>query len=302
MEEKFKKFLEKIKANPNIIVFPLIVLSVTIAILSLLLIFNIWTNDDKKPVDDNQNSEELADKFKKSGEYTMVYMSQSDVIEMYSLNVLKVLGSYSDEFIIDLFDKNFIKTFKNQDIFLSSIKSRGLVGKLLQFKSYSMSKYEDKKIYEVEVATADERYKDNIILVEYSPNNYKLSLDGYIGTNNEEKKYVNEGLELKIGVIDEYVSRYVITGSLTNKLTKDIVINGNGNLESVYLKMNNDQIITLDSSWLSGSILNLSPNMTSNFKLEFIIPKLQIGNIKSIVFENVFDENSKEEKDIEFKL
>jgi hypothetical protein len=292
---------DEIQNNPKLfisIIISGIVLIIIILIFSLIL---IWSKDDTatKAGQDSTIIENIE-----TGKYVNNITNEGQVVEKYCRDILDTFSMQDKDEIYNLILKEYAnyRGF-NKDTLFDNLRKKGLIGKLLKFYSYqSVSHSRYGKVFEIEIGTYDSYVKEKILLIEASPRNYKLSFDGFIGEDTSKKEIIRDGLKMTITNVREFVTEMQVKITINNISSNDIVINKQGNYENIYLKLKNGSEVRMSSVWLSGVTKTLNPNSTINLDLQFNTGYLLTGATSAIVIKDVYNDISRETKDLEFPI
>lgn len=292
---------EEIQNNPKLFVYIVITGIVLIIMLVIFLLILIWSNNVTKS-EATQNIEYMNSI--ETGKYVSKIITEGQVVEKYCRDILDILSMQDRNQIYNFVLKGYsdYRGF-NKDTLFEDLKKKGLIGKLLKFYNYqvaSNSRYG--KVFEIEIGTYDSSIKGKILLIEASPRNYKISFDGFIGEDNVKKEIIRDGIKMTVTNIREFASEMRVKVTINNISGSDIVINKEGNYENIYLKLTNGSESRMSSVWLSGVTETLTSNSTFNLDLQFNPGYLLSGLANVIVIKDVYNDISKETKDIEFPI
>ena len=293
---------EEIQNNPKLFITVVITGMALIVIIVIVLLVLIWS-PKKSTASGNIDSAEQTENIG-AGTYNYNITTEQQVVEKYCADILDTLSMQNKDDIYEICSEDYIsyRNF-NEDTLYESLQKKGLIGKLLKFYGYSVSLHNRYgKVFEIEIGTYDSYLRDKILLIEYSPRNYKIAFDGFIGENNSKKEIIRDGIKVTINNIQEFTSNIKLKFSINNVSNSDLVLNTQGNYENIYLKLNSGQEVKMSSVWLSGVTKTLTPNTTFNLDLQFTTGYLQSGLVKAIVIKDVYNDISKETKDIEFPI
>jgi hypothetical protein len=289
---------EELRENPKKLVIVLGIGIGAILILFIFLLFIIWS-----PKKDLVEADELRKNIY-SGKYIYTSFDEKKVVEEYCMNITQLFGEGNIDKINDVMLPQYMSNMNYDKVKLKyMLEQRGLLGVLLKFydyKSVNNSRYG--RIFEVEVGSYDGFSKDKLYIIESSPRNYYISFDGFLGEKNLNKELVREGIKLSIYNIKEMTNSVSIKVKIENNLNSKVVLNKNGLIENVYLKLSNGSETRLSTVWLAGTSLELKPNSIININLQFNPGYMQSGYATNIVFKDVYDEVSQQLKEIEFPL
>ncbi|MDF2865790.1 MAG: hypothetical protein K0R72_607 [Clostridia bacterium] len=292
---------EEIQNNPKLFISIIISGIIFIIILLIFSLVLIWSkNDDTNVVGGNEATSDNIE----TGKYVYKTTSEGQVVEKYCRDILDTFSMQDKDEIYNLILKEYsnYRGF-NKDTLFDNLRKKGLIGKLLKFYSYqSVSHDRYGKVFEIEIGTYDSYVKEKILLIEASPRNYKVSFDGFIGEDNSKKEIIRDGLKMTITNVREFVSEMQIKITINNISSNDIVINKQGNYENIYLKLKNGSEVRMSSVWLSGVTKTLTSNSTINLDLQFNPEYLLTGAVNAIVIKDVYNDISRETKDLEFPI
>lgn len=291
---------DEINENPRLFAIVCIISIVATVILAIFLLFIVWFPDRKKNIKQfSENDVEM-----KLGTYKPIFVSEKEVLEDYINYTLAVFAG-GDEILLNEIVLPEYLTYKG--IGKSELKKlltkKGVIGKKLIFSDYRVTlnpRYG--KIFEVDFKSYDGLFSDKLLIIEKSPNNFKISFDNFVGLDTKPKTYTKEGFRLNITEIKELTTIVSLKVTITNVSGHNMIINRENNYENIYLRLSTMSEIRMSSNWLSGDVKELSSEDTFNLDLEFLIKGLSSGSASSIIIKDVYDTLTKETKDIEFVI
>lgn len=290
---------EEIRENPRLLVIVLSTAAVAVAIFAIFLLTLVWS-----PIQDTDKVEDTEEIIKKVGTFNRLYINEKDVVENYCRNVLNIFASGDINLINEIILPEYLE-FRNIDKskLKTALNQKGVLGKMLNFSSYkSITHPKFGRIHEVNISTYDNSYSDKMLIIQKSPNEYKVSFDGFIGLSRDVNSVTVDGLRLDIKEVKELATVTYIKLSLTNVSGHNITINKDNNYENIYLKLMTNSEIRMNTNWLSGETVELTSGYVVNLDSEFVTAGFNSGVGKSIILKNVYDNLSKESKDIEFSI
>jgi hypothetical protein len=266
-------------------------------LISIIII--IWS-PKKSAFENNDTTQTVL----QSGKYSYVSVNEKQVVEEYCMNITQLFGEGNIDKINDVMLPQYMSNINYDKVKLKyMLEQRGLLGVLLKFHDYkSVNNSRYGRIFEVEVGSYDGFSKDKLYIIESSPRNYYISFDGFLGEKNLNKELVREGIKLSIYNIKETTNSVNIKVKIENNLNSKVILNKNGLIENVYLKLSNGSETRLSTVWLAGTSLELKPNSVININLQFNPGYMQSGYATNIVFKDVYDEVSQQLKEIKFPL
>jgi len=292
--------IDEIKENPKLVIILLITGVVAVIIFAIFMLVLVWS-----PKPNTRNTDITNQNINmKLGNYVTKYVTEKDVVEKYCKNILNTFSGGDVNLINNIMLPEYL-TFRGIDKsgLKDALKQKGVLEKILKFTDYKVT-YHPKygKIFEVNIATYDNTYNDKMLIIEKSPNDYKVSFDGFIGQDNNIKSMTIDGLKLDISEMKELSTITSIKLTLTNVSGHNIIINKENNYENIYLKLTTNSEVRMSSTWLAGETKELTNGYVVNLNSEFVTTGLTNGLGKSIVIKNVYDALAKETKDIEFLI
>lgn len=294
--------LDEIKDNPKLLVIVLVTGLVAVSIFAIFLLVSIWLpNNTSESVGNDSVSQQNTTKF---GSYNRIYVDEKTLVEKYCNNILNTFASNDLGLINNIILPEYLE-FRgtNKDGLKSVLTQKGVLGKLLQFSSYKVVDHPRYgKIFEVNIQSYDNTYSDKMLIMQKSPNDYKVSFDGFIGLNKDVKSVTIDGLKLDITEIKEFTTLTSIKFTLTNISGHNIIINKENNYENVYLQLTTGTEIRMNSTWLSGETKELTNGYEVNLNTEFVTSGISSGVARNIVIKDIYDTLSRETKDIVFPI
>lgn len=290
---------DELRENPRLLVIVLATAAVAVGVFAIFLLILVWTPDTGTDALDNPREVK-----QKLGTFTRQYINEKDVVERYCKDILNIFASGNMDLVKRIVLPEYLE-FRNitSSDLQRVLTQKGVLGKTLDFTTYSaLTHPKYGRVYEVNVQAFDGSYSDKMLIIQKSPNDYKVSFDGFVGLSKETKSVTRDGLKLEIKEIKELTTVTTVKFTLTNESGRSIFINKENNYENVYLKLITGSEIRMNSSWLSGQTLELTNGYVVNLDAEFVTSGFSSGSGKSIVIKNIYDSLSKENKDIEFPL
>lgn len=292
--------IDEIKENPRLLVIVLVTGVVAVTIFAIFLLIIVWT--PKTNIVDNNGiivSEDI-----KIGRYNMPYINENAIVERYCRNILNTFSGGDINLISGVILPEYLE-FRgiNKSEINTILTQKGLLGKILKFSDYKVATHPMYgRVFEVSISSHDGTYSDKMFIIQKSPNDYKVSFDGFIGSKNNVKTSTIDGLRLEINQMKELTTLISTKITLTNVSGHTITINKDNNYENIYLKLSTGSEIRMSSTWLSGETKELVNGHAVNLNAEFVTSGLSSGLAKSIIIKNVYDNISRETKDIEFEI
>lgn len=292
---------DEIKDNPGLVVVLLVTGIVAAVIFCIYLLAIVWFPTKDSTIINNGSINNINLKL---GEYSRTYINENTVIENYCKQILNIFSGGDMNLIKNIILPEYL-SFRgiNDSQLEATLKQKGILGKMLQFSSYSVvthPKYG--KIFEVNIRSYDNSYSDKMLVIQKSPNDYKVSFDGFIGLDKDARSIVNSGLKLDINEIKEQVTLISMKFTLTNISGHNIIINRENNYENIYIELTSGAEVRINSNWLAGETKELTNGYVVNLNTEFITTGLNNGVIKKMTLKNVYDTISRETKDLEFQI
>ncbi len=305
--KKFELFTEE--AGSKVIILVIAILAVIfIAGLILQRVWTTPTNSENKEdlsqnVDNNNGSN--ASKNLKFGKYSTVSNGEELILKEYFSDIFMTLSSGSQDEVYSITSKDYINR-KNYDVnsLYNFLKSKGIVGKAFECTKYSVAvNPRFGRVFSLEIASADSKIIDRLIIIESSPRHYTISFDGYVGKKSQDIELTRDGLKLRIVNVEEYKDIAYFTIELTNVSSDTLVINNqNRASEPVRVKLSNDKNIYNSSDWFMANSKILKPGQSVRSTVMFSIIDLQASKIKSMTIVDVYNETTKATSDYEYQI
>lgn len=293
---------DEIRDNPRLLVVLLVTGVTAIVIFAIFMLILVWSPKEKSETTKNNTTHQLKDL--KLGNYRMAYTDEKAVVEQYCKEILNTFAGADTNLINNIILPEYL-TFRGIDksSLDSSLRQKGLLGKMLQFSSYKVVNHPKYgKIFEVSIASYDGTYSDKMLIIQKSPNDYKVSFDGFIGLDRNTRSFTIEGVKLDISEIKELATSVSMKIKLTNVSGHNIIVNKENNYENIYLQLTTGTELRMSSTWLAGETKELTNGYIVNLNTEFITSGLASGMANKIIIKNVYDSISKETKDIVFSI
>ncbi|MDD2375854.1 MAG: hypothetical protein PHD15_01185 [Clostridia bacterium] len=294
--------IDEIRDNPKLAIILLLTGILAVVIFAIFMLVLVWS--PKKSYNDTTNNITNQNNNLELGNYIMTYINEKDVIEKYCENILNTFATNDVTLINNIMLPEYL-VFRdiNKSGLKDALTQKGVLGKILKFSDYKVANHPKYgKVLEINITTYDNTYNDKMLVIQKSPNDYKVSFDGFIGLDKNVKSVVIDGLKLDINEIKELSTLTSIKFTLTNVSGHSIIINKENNYENVYLQLTTNSEVRMSSTWLAGEIKELTNGYVVNLNTEFVTSGLTSGLAKSIVIKNVYDTLAKETKDIEFPI
>lgn len=292
--------IDEIRENPKLLVIVLVTGLVAVVILAIFLLIVVWT-PEKNTVDENGII--ITDNMK-LGRYNMPYINENTIVERYCRDILNTFSGGDYNLINSIILTEYLQ-FRgiNKTEINTVLTQKGLLGKILKFSDYKVATHPMYgRIFEVNISSHDGTYSDKMYIIQKSPNDYKVSFDGFIGKKDNVKTSTIDGIRLEIKQMKELTTMVSMQLTLTNVSGHTITINKDNNYENIYLKLSTGSEIRMSSTWLSGETKELVNGHAVNLNAEFVTSGLSSGLAKTIIIKNVYDNISRETKDMEFEI
>lgn len=275
-----------------------IILMVSISFIVILfgyLMYYIWKPSSS---DDNITTEQQEINYYEFTSYTT-----EDVITEYFNEISTYFLSEDKENIYNFTSEDFLneKNFDADELY-DYLDKKGILNTLITCTEYKVIEHYDLGyVYELNLLT-NNNVNEKILIIEESPNNYKISFDNYIYETYPDVSMTINGLKFTVDKIKEYTTKLYITMSFENTTQDNIVINNKYNYEAIYLSFSDSNTILHSNSWLSGSPRTIKPNEIIKYEFIYDISELSGGSITSITVLDVLNDSTKEETSIEYEI
>ena len=291
------KLREKINER-NLAIICIVIIAITIIIV-INLLYLIW-----KPKSENTDNKFIKED-ELTSEYKFTNYKSQDVVEKYFTEIVTILGNGNIHEIYEYISKEFLdeKKYDKEQLY-NYLKNKSLIENLLSATQYKyIEHYNLGRIYEITVVSTT-NVENKILLIEESPNNYKLSFDNFINEANPNNSATKNGLKVTVNNIKEYTSKMYITLTLENVGTEEIIINDKNRIEDVYITFLKNQNLSVpnSNSWLNGKEKILRPSEKVTQKLIYTLTDLSSSVLESIVIKDVYNKATEEISDLEFNL
>ena len=186
----------------------------------------------------------------------------------------------------------------------NALKKKGIVGKAFECTEYAVAQNPRfGRVFSLEMVSIDKKVIDRLIIIEESPRHFKISFDGYVGTERQNVEVTREGLKLNILNAEEYKDRVHFKMKITN-VSEDIIVMNSQNRasEPVYVLLSNDKkIYNSDDIFVTKSI-TLKPGESFEAEMTFYTVDLQAARIKKLYIIDVYNETSKSTTTFEYDI
>jgi hypothetical protein len=287
---------DEIENNPRLFVALLITGVVATVVLGIFMLIIVWAPDSAPKVDDIET--------KKLGNYTMQNVTTKDALNKYCVEILNNLYSRNMDLISNMVLPEYISsTGLNKAGLEALLKQKGLIGSALQSSTYkSINHRRYGQVFEVTVTNVNNTFTDTILVIEKSPNNFKISFDGFVGLDKTPQSITIGGLKLDISEIREQTTTTSMKVKITNVSGHTIIFNKGNSYENIFLSLLTGNEIRTTTTWLSGASKELTNGYVINLDLEFLTTDLSNGFGKKLIIKDVYDTVSKEAKNIEYTI
>ena len=278
-----------------------VILAIVIFIIVTILLSFIWKNDTK----DSSNNIVIKD-VGKLGSYNFKEVDDNKRYNNYGVWIMNLIRMKNYKLLYEALNKQYIEYYDlNLDKFKNLIENKNITGKSLEIKNIAIEKINDVNVIKLTIVTLSKDVEFSCVIVEYSPNNYKVSFDDFIFYVKDKVEYNYEGLKLTLSNRVCFTDSYKADASLTNTSNNNIRLNSNNNYEIFYLGTTNgveNANILTDSTVLSGEEYNLGPNGILNFDLNYTIPSMNHIGLNRHIITDVRFNNSNESKNVEWEF
>ncbi len=296
-----EEFIEKVKENNILVLLILGILFIIIIFVVILIMMwgDFFTGDD---ISQSTNTQVSSQNIK---EYEYKKITNEDVISSYINLITPTLLMGSSSEIYDVVSQKYSADNDfSADTLYNYLEKKGILKTPFQVSSYKYlenSRYG--AIWEIELQTVSNVF-EKILIIEESPNQIKLSFDNYIGEMAVNKTVVNGGLKITLNNIKEYTTRAEIEITVENITSDGLILNNRNNRECTFLSFSTSSTdsVSNSNSWAAGEHIRLNPGEIRNAELIYELTDLSSGVIESLIVYNVYNEKTKEETDLEFKL
>lgn len=273
---------------------------VAFIIVFLFILFLIW-----KPKNINTSEEILTEyKIGDLGTYTYKTVSSEEKIKNYGVWIMDTMKRSDYTNLYNALNPEYIEYYGlNLGKFKELLNSKEIMGKYLKATEYKTTIVNGNKIIQIHIETPYKGSEFDIIITEYSPNEYKISFDDFISYKKNPIEYNFEGIKLTLTNRVIFSTSYKADAVLSNLSNKEVLINQNNNYEVFYLGTNQENIEILTKSTIfSGESYKLSPKGKLDFSWNFEIPSMNHEKIKSFIIKDVEFTESNVKKNIKMEM
>lgn len=287
---------DEIENNPRLFVIVLITGIAAIVVFAIYMLVLVWLPD--------ANTTENENETQPLGKFTVENVSTETVLNRYSVKILNNLYSGNMDLISDMVLPEYLSFMGvNKSGLELLLKQKGLIGNTLQAASYkSINHPKYGKVFEVTLSNIGNTYSTKILVIEKSPNDFKISFDGFVGMDKTVKTTTTDGLKLDILEIREQTTTTSMKIRITNVSGHTIILNNQNSYENLYLKLSSGAEVRTNTTWLSGSSKELSNGYVINLDVEFLTTNIDNGFRNALVIKDVYDTVSKEVKSIVYTI
>lgn len=290
MEEEYE--IKKIKRLQMIFLLSIVAtLVITIIILKI-----VWSANWGQPKNDDVNIS--------FAEIPSDIESKRDFISNYTITACENIKYGNIDKLYDMLSDDYIKqTNMTQDKLKVMLEQKGLLNKQYRFSSFSEGKLSGKTIYRVDIASEEDNIRENIMIYEDSPREYKIGFNNYVESNIEDIKQKNYGVLIEIKNIRFSINTLEFNISITNQTSKKVVLNSDVAQENVYLIKKSSQVDEKSlGSFVSQRTITLEPNQTHSGNAKFSIGNLDFESVLGIKVKDIYVEELQEIKTMVLNL
>jgi len=238
---------------------------------------------------------------------TPIISTKYDVPKKEQDNIINII----DEFIDNCNNKEYDKAFK---LISEDCKNIIFHNNINEFKEYINNLFDEKKIYDIQNLSNDKnlyiyrlrllddflakgvkskselQYKQQEISLSKVNNEFKISILNFIKSNNLNKEYDDEYINVKINNSEVYYDCEVYNVTIKNKSDKTVVLCDNLQGEEILLNIGNETREVREDSIYAGDInldVVIKPNETKEFRFKFVKFFDEYASSVSIQFDKV---------------
>ncbi len=268
-------------------------------IVAVYCFIGIWTKSY-----DNNNIEDDEKKLEEIGSYTRIYnIDLASQVSEYTEDIFFRIAMSDVDWLFDKLNEEYIayKNF-NRDTFKAYLEKEGILGKNFKTAEYTSTTKNNDRVIIVDMATEDNTSRDRIVIIEYSPNNYKIAFDDFISSINTPIKFKISGLDITVSEQQVFTQSIKIQLSIANNTDSNFTLNSNKEYEMIVLEFS-DNTETLPIVGTSiGREIELNSGKTLNYNMEFSITDINNINYSKIRIKDVknLSNNSVDDLEINF--
>jgi len=274
--------------------------AVAFIIVLIFVLYSIW-----KPKSVN-TSENIVAEYKTGelGTYTYQSIDSETKIKNYGIWIMDTMKRSDYTNLYKALNPEYIEYYAlNSDKFKEILTAKGIMGKYLEATEYKTTIVNGNKIIQIHIKTPYKGAEFDVVITEYSPNEYKISFDDFISYNKNPIEYNYAGLKLTLTNRAVFSTSYKADAVLSNLTNNDILINSSNNYEVFYLGTNqeNTEILT-NATVFSGESYKLTPKGELSFSWNFDIPSMNHEKINSFIIKDIEFTGSNVKKDIKIEM
>lgn len=284
--------------NETKIIVSCVLAVICVITISIVVLVGIWTNDSEKNIDEEQVVSLSL------GFYQNMQVSTDEQVRLYTENIITFLTTKNIDRIYDITNPQYLEYFKLDKFGLKKLlENKGIYGLVLTTKEYNSTTIDSNNFFRVGLSSSNNDYVDDTVnIIEYSPNDYKISFDKFVFYKKEPVKYMREDLEITVSEQVAYDTMYNVTVSITNNTDDKVNLNSKEVYEFIYLITNTGRELGTATHLYAGQAVEILKNKTINMNLSFSLEDMQIGTIRAIKIKDVLITKTGISADIELPI
>ena len=208
-----------------------VLVGIVVVVLTIIYIVNLWT-----PVPESEKVYQV-------GKVEYVSKTNEDVLKDYYNDISKMLMNNELDKLVSLVSDDYMKyyNYTANDV-KEYIASKKVTNKKLQLSSstiYNISGYS--KVFHLNIKPAGEVYSLDVVVMEKSPNDYKIAFDKFVDVKENAYDKTIESVGLSIKKMTRFLTSVEYKVRITNNYDKAISINANNEFDALNLVTNGNQ-------------------------------------------------------------
>jgi len=284
--------------NETKIIILCVLAAICVVTISIIVLVGIWTDNDEEEADKVQVASTSL------GTFQNMQVSMDEQVAKYSENIIAFLTTKNIDKIYNMTNPEYLEYFKLDKAGLKKVlENKGFYGTVLTTDEYNSTTVDSNNCFRVSLSSSNNDYVDGTVnIIEYSPNDYKISFDRFIFYKKEPIKYIREDLVITVSEQVAYDSMYNVTISITNNTDDTVYLNNKEAYEFIYLVNTAGNEIGTSTHLYAGQSVSILKNKTINMNLGFSLKDMAIGTIKSIKIKDVETSKTGITTDIELDI
>jgi len=271
--------------NETKIVISCVLSAICVIIVAIIVLIGIWTGDN-----DKSDKEEKNHVVNSLGYYNTIKYEEKEQISKYADDVITYLTTQNMDELHRITNPEYLEYFNlDKDGLKKVLTQKGMLGKVLTTNKYDLAKLGTNRYIRINLVTKNSAFvNDNINIIEYSPNDYKIAFDKFVFYKKEPTNYVREDLQITISNQVAFDNMYKLNVNIKNNTDNAVYINSERAYEFMYLDTSTQGEMRPAVHLYAGQEVAIEKNKSINMNLEFNIDDMTANTINQLIIKDVF--------------